>query len=31
VPRNVLRDRDGDVFVVDAEIKRNEQIGGTDY
>jgi len=24
VPRNVLRDRDGDIFVVDAEIKRNE-------
>lgn len=23
VPRNVLRDRDGDIFVVDAEIKRN--------
>ncbi len=24
VPRNVLRDRDGDIFVVDAEIKKNE-------
>ena len=24
VPRNVLRDCDGDIFVVDAEIKRNE-------
>ena len=24
VPRNVLRDHDGDIFVVDAEIKRNE-------
>lgn len=24
IPRNVLRDRDGDIFVVDAEIKRNE-------
>ena len=24
IPRNVLRDRDGDVFVVDAEIKRNQ-------
>ena len=23
IPRNVLRDRDGDIFVVDAEIKRN--------
>ena len=23
VPRNVLRDRDGDIYVVDAEIKRN--------
>lgn len=23
VPRNVLRDRDGDIFVVDAEIRRN--------
>ena len=22
IPRNVLRDRDGDIFVVDAEIKR---------
>ena len=25
IPRNVLRDQDGDIFVVDAEIKRNEQ------
>lgn len=25
IPRNVLRDRDGDIFVVDAEIKRNER------
>ena len=25
IPRNVLRDQDGDVFVVDAEIKRNKQ------
>ena len=24
IPRNVLHDRDGDIFVVDAEIKRNE-------
>ena len=24
IPRNVLRDRDGDIFVVDAEIKRNQ-------
>ena len=24
IPRNVLRDRDGDIFVVDAEIKKNE-------
>lgn len=24
VSRNVLRDRDGDIFVVDAEIKKNE-------
>ena len=24
IPRSVLRDRDGDVFVVDAGIKRNE-------
>lgn len=23
IPRNVLRDQDGDIFVVDAEIKRN--------
>lgn len=23
IPRNVLRDHDGDIFVVDAEIKRN--------
>lgn len=23
VPRNVLRDHDGDIFVVDAEIKKN--------
>lgn len=23
IPRNVLRDRDGDIFVVDSEIKRN--------
>jgi len=22
IPRNVLRDRDGDIFVVDAEIKK---------
>lgn len=22
IPRNVLRDHDGDIFVVDAEIKR---------
>lgn len=25
IPRNVLRDQDGDIFVVDAEIKRNQQ------
>ena len=25
IPRNVLRDQDGDIFVVDAEIKRNKQ------
>ena len=24
IPRNVLRDQDGDIFVVDAEIKRNK-------
>ena len=24
IPRNVLRDCDGDIFGVDAEIKRNE-------
>ena len=24
IPRNVLRDRDGDIYVVDAEIKRNK-------
>lgn len=24
IPRNVLRDCDGDIFVIDAEIKRNE-------
>ena len=24
IPRNVLRDRDGDIFVVDVEIKRSE-------
>ena len=24
IPRNVLRDQDGDIFVVDAEIKRNQ-------
>ena len=27
IPRNVLRDNDGDIYVVDAEIKR---IKGTD-
>ena len=25
VPKNVLRDQDGDIFVIDAEIKRNRQ------
>ncbi len=25
IPRNVLQDRDGDIFVVDAEIKQNKQ------
>ena len=25
IPRNVLQDRDGDIYVVDAEIKINEQ------
>ena len=25
IPRNVLRDQDGDIFVVDAEIKRKQQ------
>ena len=25
IPRNVLCDQDGDIFVVDAEIKRNQQ------
>lgn len=25
IPRNVLRDHDGDIFVVDVEIKRNKQ------
>ena len=24
IPRNVLRDQEGDIFVVDAEIKRND-------
>ena len=24
IPKNVLRDHDGDIYVVDAEIKRNE-------
>lgn len=24
IPRNVLRDRDGDIFIVDVEIKRNQ-------
>lgn len=26
VPRNVLRDRDGDIFVVDAEIKKKNRV-----
>lgn len=26
IPRNVLRDRDGDIFVVDAEIKRKIEL-----
>ena len=24
VPRNVLRDKDGDIFIIDAEIARNQ-------
>ena len=27
VPRNVLKDKDGDIFIIDAEIAMNNEIG----